>query len=338
MAYPTLVLNGSVVICQIENSNFNGVLSEKRKIICGVPQGSLLGPLLFILYINDLYKTSNNLTFVLFADDTNVFLKGSQLDHVIDCLNIELNKIAKWFDANQLSLNIRKTQYMIFSNMYCNTSKDVTIKGIKLEQVNLTKFLGVYIDNKLTWKEHIRYTKNKISRCIGILSKVNKVLSKKVKLHLYKTFVQPHLIYCNIVWGCTYKSVLQPLIIAQKRALKMALNLPRETASDVVFSQAAVHDLMSINKIQTAILMYKYSNNLLPNSFVNKFQTNKDYHTYNTRSSTFYHVPLIRLEKMKMSMDYRGVTIWNSIGDKLRSLETLQGFKNSIKKYFVYKR
>jgi len=89
---------------------------QKGKILCGVPQGSLLGPLLFILYINDLHECSKDLNFILFADDTNAFMKGTDIDNTIDCLNDELAKVAKWFDANQLSLNVKKTNYMIFSN------------------------------------------------------------------------------------------------------------------------------------------------------------------------------------------------------------------------------
>ena len=121
---------------------FNRILSGKKKIVCRVPQGSLLGPLLFILYINDLYKTSNALTFGLFADDANAFIKGRNLDSVINYLNSELTNVAEWFDPSQLSLNIRKTQYMVFSNMPLNTSKSVRIKGIKLEQVKCTKLLA----------------------------------------------------------------------------------------------------------------------------------------------------------------------------------------------------
>ncbi len=220
---------------------------------------------------------------------------------------------------------------MVFSNRHVNTRKFVHIKGIRLEQVYCTKFLGVFIDHKLTWKEHITHIKKKISKSIGILHKVNKVLSKNIKLKLYKTFIQPHLLYCNIVWCGAFATVLKPLEIMQKRALKMALNLPRETPSDFLFNQAKVHNLTSLNKIQTAIFMYKYNNNLLPKSFDNKFKVNEDYHHYNTRISSLHHIPMIRLERTKLSLNYRGVTVWNLISPDIRSIGTLQGFKNAIK-------
>jgi len=314
---------------------YNGVLSEERKIVCGVPQGSLLGPLLFILYINDIHNCCEDLTLILFADDTNAFIKGSDINVTIDSLNANLAKIAEWFDANQLSLNIKKTHYMIFSNKSVLTSKVVQIKGTKLEQVSSTKFLGVFIDHKLTWKEHITYTKNKISKCIGILRKVNKILSKCIKLKLYKTFIQPHLIYCNIVWCAAYVTVLKPLEIIQKRALKIALNVPRLTPTDVLFKLANVQRLASINKIQTAIFMYKYNNDLLPGSFDNKFECNNDYHVYSTRISSLHHVPMIRLERTKLSLSYRGVKVWNSINDDVKNVSSLNAFKNAIKKLCI---
>ena len=224
-------------------------MSKRQDIVCGVPQGSLLGPLLFILYINDLHECSNDLNFILFADDTNAFMKGTDIDNTIDCLNDELAKVAKWFDANQLSLNVKKTNYMIFSNRTLNRTKSVHIKGEKLEQVFFTKFLGVIRDCKLTWKEHIMYLKNKISKCIGILRKVNRIFSSTLKMKLYKTFIQPQLMYCNMVWCAAFQTVLRPLEVVQKKALKMALNKPKDTSTELVFQLAKVHDLKTIHKI-----------------------------------------------------------------------------------------
>jgi len=291
--------------------------------------------LLFIVYINDLYRASDILTLILFADDSNAFITGKDISCTIDILNVELAKVAKWFKANQLLLNIRKTQYMIFSNGVSNTTKDVYIENISLERVYCTKFLGVFIDHKLTWKEHIMYIKNKISKCIAMLWKVNRIFSKRIKLLMYKTFIQPHLMYCNIVWCSTYVTNLKPLVTIQKRALKMTLNLPRDTSTIRVFEEAKVHDLYAINKIHTCIFMYKYCNRLLPKSFDCKFISNQDIHDHNTRVHMLYHLPKVRTEKGKMSIRYRGVALWNSLHSEIRDICHLQAFKNRIKKYFM---
>ena len=312
---------------------YNGTLSDKRQVVCGVPQGSQLGPLLFLLYINDICQSSEILTFILFADDTNAYIRGKDIEQLFNILNVELAKVAKWLDANQLCLNVGKTQYMIFSNRHVNVTHDIMMKGIALECVPYTKFLGVIVDCKLHWKENIMYIRNKMSKCIAILYKVNRILSTSVKLRLYKTFIQPYLTYCNTVWGTTYPSTLKPLEIMQKRAIKMALNLPWETPSDEVFNRAKVHNICTINNIQVAIFMYKYNYQLLPKSFEGKFKSNSEIHNYNTRVSQLHHVPLIRLDRSRFSINYRGVIVWNALKDDIRNIKNLNQFKTSVKQY-----
>jgi hypothetical protein len=272
----------------------------------------------------------------LFADDTNAFIRGKDITELLKTLNIELAKVAKWFDVNQLCLNIGKTHCMIFSHRHVNIAHPVMIKNTALEYVSYTKFLGVIVDNKLSWKQHIVYVKNKISKCIAILYKVNRILSVNVKLKLYKTFIQPHLTYCNTVWGRTYKSTLKPLEIVQKRAIKMALNLKWDTPSIEVFRKAKVHNIYAINDIQVAIYMFKYNNHLLPKSFNQKFQSNTDVHSYNTRSCQLHHVPLVRLEQSKFAMYYRGVIVWNRLHDKSEILRILTNLKQLSKNLHLF--
>ena len=211
----------------------------------------------------------------------------------------------------------------------------VIINGISLERVSCTKFLGVFIDHKLTWKEHILYLKNKVSKCIAILCKVSKVLSKKVKMQLYKTFIQPHFMYCNIVWCLANATTRKPLEISQKRTLKIALGLPKDTPSTTVFNLAKVHDLVSINNIHSCIFMYKYAHKLLPSSFDKMFTINSDVHNYNTRICMSYRPPPIKSKKTSMSVRYKGVILWNKLKSEMQNTETLQAFKCRIKKHFV---
>ena len=138
---------------------YNNCKSEKLDVTCGVPQSSILGPLLFILYINDIVNTSNMLQFILFADDTTILFSDKDISSKIDLINTELKEVTNWFKTNKLSVNASKTNFMIMGTTH-QTSKPknnikVILDNVELSRVNKTKFLGVLIDENLTWKDHI---------------------------------------------------------------------------------------------------------------------------------------------------------------------------------------
>ena len=129
-------------------------------ITCGVPQGSILGPLLFILYINDLHQVAKNCFLLLFADDSNLFYTGNNLDELTAQINAELSNIKFWLEVNKLSLNIKKTHYIVFTRpKSVSPNLDIKVNDILIDRVQYTKFLGVQIDDKLGWKPHIEYVR-----------------------------------------------------------------------------------------------------------------------------------------------------------------------------------
>ena len=192
------------------------VLSEKAKINCGVPQGSVLGPLLFLLYINDIFNSSNLTSFIVFADDTNLFYSGKNIKQLELVVNNEIKKIFEWFKVNQLTLNIKKTNYIIFKSKKKQIKHDVkiTVENDQLVHVVKTKFLGMIIDQHLTWNDHINYIANKVAKSAGILSKTRYFL-KIDTLTTFTTLIQYtpiNLYYGNIVWANNYSSKLKKLV------------------------------------------------------------------------------------------------------------------------------
>ena len=158
-------------------AGFGSASSSQQVIRCGVPQGSILGPLLFLLYINDIVRYCQNSNLVLFADDTNLLIEHVDFKELIRKASTELQHISSWFQMNKLSLNIDKTQFMIFRTPHKQIpfQPTIAINNKQIERVTEIKFLGVFIDDLLNWKFHIRYKSKVISRNLGILHRIKKL-------------------------------------------------------------------------------------------------------------------------------------------------------------------
>jgi hypothetical protein len=176
-----------------------------------------------------------------YADDTNLFIKGNNVKIMEDKLNQELIDISLWLKVNKLTLNIDKTHYMLFhSKKKVNENLYIKIDNKLIDRVAHTKFLGVFIDDKLNWKQHINYISGKVSRCIGMLIKSRKLLNKDSLLTLYFSFVYPLLIYCNHVWGSTYATTLYRLDILQKKIIRIIAGTKPRSSSEPLFTELEV--------------------------------------------------------------------------------------------------
>ena len=201
---------------------FNGKTSDTRNVNCGVPQGSILGPLLFILYINDFSNVSDILFYVLFADDTNVFLNGKDIKIILNTMQLELTKLYNWLLANKLTLNVSKTHFMVFHRAkHKNYKINIEINKVVIEQVKHTKFLGVIFDDNLNWSNHISYINSKIATGVGIICRAKKYFTTTALVNLYNAFIFPYLIYCVEVWGNALSIHLTPLLKLQKKILRI---------------------------------------------------------------------------------------------------------------------
>ena len=198
--------------------SFNSAKSTAATITCGVPQGSILGPLLFLIYINDMSHVAKNSFMLLFADDSNLFFTGKDMNDLVCKVNAELQSIMTWLQVNRLSLNIKKTHYIVFcGKKNFDGNLDIKINNTMIDRVFSTKFLGVQIDQHLNWKCHIDYIAKKLSKCVGILSRARCYLPKECLINLYYTFAYPYFTYCIHVWGNTYSTYLDKLIKMQKK-------------------------------------------------------------------------------------------------------------------------
>ena len=198
------------VILKIENSllNLKAIKSDMKAICNGVPQGSILGPLLFLVYINDFSNASKAFNFLMYAGDTTLYccLEDIKSDNKEQVLNNELQRVYSWLNANKLSLNVRKTKYMTFRKYEKNHigKLNLRISNDTIEHVNEFNFLGLHLNSKLNWDTHANIIEKRISRAVGIIIKMQLIFHGTVLLSIYNALILPHINYCLLSWGVRY--------------------------------------------------------------------------------------------------------------------------------------
>ena len=309
---------------------FNCIKSDYGQITCGVPQGSILGPLLFLIYINDIAHVSSICKPLLYADDTNMFIAGKNVNCMVECLNEEMLKLVRWLNINRLSLNIEKTHYIIFNlrRSKLTTSRDLLIDGVKITRKNSTLFLGVKLDEKLSWKEHVQHIKLKMAKNIGIICKCREKFQRSTLISLYNSFVYPFLSYCIEIWGSAHKVFLNSIVKMQKRCCRIICFSPNRAPSAPLFKILNFLCLSNIYRYCVVLLMYRFYHGLLPNVSNNIFQPSSN--TISTRNVHFLNVPLMRTQKGSNSLRYQGPYLWNLYCSKLEYLCSLNVFKKQL--------
>ena len=212
-------------------TNFKGIDSDTCEVDYGVPQGSVLGPLLFLLYINDIANSSNDGNFVLFADDTNIFVTGCNEDEVYAKAQLVLNQVHQYMVSNQLHINLTKSLYMHFQpnlnqseRQTCartRIQKSLKLSNINLKKVTKVKFLGIMIDDKLSWEAQITYIKEKLLSSIVVIKRIKKFIPESEYLNLYNSLFKSHLSYCISSWGGISKYSLEKIFSLQKRCIRL---------------------------------------------------------------------------------------------------------------------
>ena len=324
----------------------NGSNSTTETIRYGVPQGSILGPLLFIIYINDIPEIAPFAKFILYADDANIILSGESIDIIVRDLYVLIENLTIWVKSNGLALNLKKTKYMIFSRTRnVELPMPLIISNTAIERKTEARFLGVIIDETLNWTRHVKTVLSKMSRYVGIMYKIKKFLPLKARLQIYHSFVQSHLNFCSLVWGFCSKSNIDAIFSKQKKGLRAVIpgfinykfrdgEIPGHTKS--FFSEykiLTIHGIISLNTFIFVHKARKFSSSL-PSSIADTISSNspinesthetceewlKKYDNNIYRNSVFYKGPLLLLSN----------TIELNLSPA--SFLTLRAYKNNVK-------
>ena len=320
-------------------TTINGVKSEEEKCTCGIPQGSILGPLLFILYINDLPNHVSNVTVSMYADDTALFYSSNDINEVVDKINGDLVKMDDWLSRNRLCLNVNKTKFMLVGTsqkLACvsNQDLDVNIKGIPLQKVNHAKHLGIIIDETLDWSDQVNHVIKKVSTGLYCLRKSTNVLPKHIQLMLYKTIIAPHFDYCNIVWGRCNKLLNNKLQVLQNRAAKIITGKSVRDSSSQALSDLKWKNLDEKLYYNESVTMYKIMNNQAPHYLTSGF-THKET-KYELRNSSALYLSRPRTEYKRRSFYYRGAKLWNSLDENTKCAINLMTFKGVLHHWALF--
>lgn len=281
----------------------NDKTSSLKHISCGVPQGSILGPLLFNIYINDIINIDDIPKYIIYADDTSLFFTSKDTTHLIGLANSVLDKLSTWSKVNALAINTSKTKAVLFraKNRIINVTDSLRIGNSSIEIVSTVKSLGVTFHEHMTWNDHVEKVTNKVSHVVGILRRLRTFLPTKIKLMLYNALFLSQISYCHLIWGNTTISNINKLLLLQKKAVRAISNAPLNAHTEPLFTKLGI---LKVGYIYNHILLKRYHagqkkkanfiaqlSNLTPNN--SSYHTRHKEHWKIPRARTNYGVQML---------------------------------------------
>ena len=237
----------------------NDVHSFIKHITTGVPQGSILGPLLFLIYINDLHKCIKHSNTYHFADDTNLLHINASLKKLNRNINSDLSSLVNWLRANKISLNTKKTEIVIFKSRHKQITKNLNFRlsGQKVIPVQTVKYLGLKLDESLSFTPHLNELSLKLSRSNGMLSKIRHYVNYETLINIYHAIFGSHLRYGCQVWGQIKHNSLKKVSSLQNRAMKIIHFQPLISSSDLLYYLSKTVKLLDQIKILNCVLVWE---------------------------------------------------------------------------------
>ena len=317
--------------------DFAGYASTCENIEVGVPQGSVLGPLLFLIYINNL-QNNTTLKVLNFADDTLLYttLKKNTYKRDNAYLNTELENVSKWLMDNKLKLNVNKTRYMLFHSgkmdIWKKINFDIIIGSSTIKKVNNYKYLGVTIDSNLNWSEHIEALKTKLLKTIGILYKTRYYLNQNSLYYIFNSLLMSHVRYGLLCWGRASRTKINEINKLINRAIRcIHFKSWKESVSSIKIAKKIL-DVENMFQYELGVFMHKFKRDILPINFKPYFTSINKIHNHSTRfSETNYYFPRVNSLYGSKSLSYLGCKVWEEIPRNLKEQNYLKAFQSGLK-------
>ena len=329
---PVLAYLKSYLTNRKQYINANNSSSEHMNISYGVPQGSVLGPLFFNIYANEISYLQLNMDVVQYADDTVLMCSGSDLTELVDKANNALQVFYDWCCFNKLALNINKTQYIIFSPAPCPFDPVLTINGTPLEKVKEYKYLGVIIDENLKFDKHITKIKSKLSQLCGVSFKLGRFLSLDAARTFYFSMVQSVISYNIVFWGASSKTLLDALQRKQNIIVRNLFkhHFMESLCTSEVFKAVNVLKISDFHQYSVGLTLFKAMHlNKFPliNDAIISHQWN---HSYNTRRVNPFRLPKTRVDPDRNCFLFQALSLYNKLPKELREIVILNSFKRKL--------
>ena len=325
-------------------TEYNGTCSDVINLTTGVPQGSILGPLLFIIYMNDIHVATSNFKAILYADDTNLLspmcsfsssnsLNPTNLTEVTNSINDELSHVHEWLLINKLSVNVSKTKFMIFHHHQRRIDTlipDLKLDSQPIEYVLEFNFLGLTLDEHLSWKPHVQKVANKTSRTIGILRRLKNIVPISVLRTLYNTLILPHFHYCILSWGFR----MGRLKLLQKRAVRVMSGSRYNAHTDPLFKKLHLVKLSDLFTVNVYEIYYKLRHVSLPTYVANMFKDFLRNHEHEARQALILDEPNVNTSNGENCIRYLLPRIINKTNHTIVTMVdtySYQGFVNFVK-------
>ena len=318
----------------------HGDVSSKGILSMGVPQGSVLGPLLFLVFVNDISQHIFTGTANLYADDTLIYCDGDTPKEVNDKLQKCIDEVSKWYASNNLVINTNKSNTMLVTSNYNAKNHDnqlcISLNGNKLQDVKDLTYLGVVIDNTLSWDTHVRKVCKTVSFIVSRLARLSNSLPKEVLLQIYNASIQPQIDYALTVWGITTDQNLHKVQRLQNYAARVITNnfdYVNVRGIELVH-QLGWMDVKQRIKYFELLLMFKCIHGMAPSHLCNNVILECEVSERITRSHCMdLYLPFPATEFSKRLFFYRGAKAWNSLSDAIKECHSLPVFKDSIKRF-----
>ena len=313
----------------------DGTTSDYRPVKSGVPQGSILGPLLFCLFINDIanVKLSESSKLSLYADDTALFFRSKVKSDLETIAQSQFNVICKWLKLNRLILNVSKTKVMLFArkSKIKYMKLEIYYDNHKLEMVDNFKYLGIILDSRLDWSQHFSYIKMKISKAIGCIRRIKTFLTRKTIINLYYAMILPHIDYCCTSWGIYSQTNIDKLQRLQNKYIRLVYGVSRYTSVSSYQSELNWQPIGERIKYQCCVLVFKILNGQAP-SYLIKLVNERPvlYYTRYALNSPLF-VPQVRTEYKKRCFSYYGPYWFNKLPVSIQNASSIDIFKKSCR-------